>query len=645
LFNNSIILKKNGTDTSPRQRANTVGDAALPAEAMANRKFDAKPLSGPASFLKKRIVLNSRGALRRSFPGLAALAYKLFPAYYTGMAIVALVLRITGGLCLFLYGMKVMSDGIQQAAGDRMQRVLNFMTGNRFIAVLTGFVVTAIIQSSSATTVMVVSFVNAGLLTLTQSIGVIMGANIGTTVTAWIVSLGGFSLKLSDLALPAVGIGFVFHIVKWKYQQAGEVILGFGLLFMGLDFLTKSMPALGDSFNIIAAVSNLGFVSSLIGAGAGLLMTLLTHSSSASTAIMLTMAFNGVVGYEMAAAMILGANIGTTIDAALAAIGTKTTAKRAALVHVLFNVIGTCWALPLLGPLLALVALITPGTLIPGAIHDPLIPAHLAMLHTVFNVVNTFLFLPFVKPFAALVTFIIKDDKTGTAAPEQYRLVYYSGSIQNTPELNIVRAEKEIRDMAGLASSMYARFSDVLGALPETGDRESAAAALSAELKQKEAYADQMREALTSFLMECTREQLSFRSERRVSQLLRIISDLEDMTDDCYGLSLLLERAVRKNRIFKGKEMDALVPYVNQLGDFLALIREHLGRKMSMEQIDRAREQEAAIDRSRNRLRKLGRKRIEAGKDVKTELLFIDLVRRIEKLGDYCIDIAETIAR
>ncbi|GHV95809.1 phosphate:sodium symporter [Spirochaetia bacterium] len=536
-----------------------------------------------------------------------------------------------------------MSDGIQQAAGDRMQRVLNFMTGNRFMAVLTGFAVTAIIQSSSATTVMVVSFVNAGLLTLTQSIGVIMGANIGTTVTAWIVSLVGFSLKLSELALPAVGIGFIFRIIKWKHQDLGDVILGFGLLFMGLDFLTKSMPALGNTFNVIAAVSNLGFVSSLIGAGAGLVMTLLIHSSSAATAIMLTMAFNGVVGYEMAAAMILGANIGTTIDAALAAIGTKTTAKQTALVHVLFNVIGTCWALPLLKPLLALVNLFTPGTLVPGLIHDPMITTHLAMLHTVFNVVNTLLFLPFVKPFAALVSFIIKEDKTRTAAPEHYRLVYYSSAIQDTPELNILRAEKEVRDMAGLVSSMYARFSGVLRTLRETEDKQAAVTSLTAELKQKEEYADEMREELTAFLMECAREQLNPRSERRVSQLVRVISDLEDMTDDCYSISMILERSVRKDHIFKGKEMGALVPYVNQVEDFLTLVRENLGRP-SPEKIWEARELESAIDKARNKLRKLGRKRIEAGKDVKTELLFIDLVRRIEKLGDYCFDIAETIA-
>ncbi|MDR2160140.1 MAG: Na/Pi cotransporter family protein [Treponema sp.] len=559
------------------------------------------------------------------------------------MAVISTVFGITGGLCLFLYGMKIMSDGIQQTAGDRLQRVLSFMTGNRFTGVLTGFVVTAIIQSSSATTVMVVSFVNAGLLTLTQSIGVIMGANVGTTVTAWIVSLVGFSLQISALALPAVGIGFIIRIIKWKHQNLGEVILGFGLLFLGLDFLTKSMPSLGDSVSIIARMSNLGFFSVLIGAGAGLLMTLITHSSSASTAIMLTMAFNGVVDYRMAASMILGANIGTTIDAALASIGTRTAAKQAALVHVLFNVIGTLWALPLLGPLLVLVELVTPGTVVPGMVRDPVIPAHLAMLHTVFNAVNTLLFFPFVKPFAALVSIIVKDDKPAPAS-KHYRLVYRAASIQDTPELNTLRAEKEIRDMAGIVSSMYVRFSGVLKTLKETGDKEKAVAELVAEMKEKEEYADEMREVLTSFLIECTREQLNPRSEYRVSQLLRIIGDLEDMTDDCYSVSLLLERSVKKNHIFQEKEMAALSPYVGLVEEFLSLLRDQLGRTPGPEQLEYARDLEEKIDSSRNKLRKLGRKRIEAGVDVKTELLFIDLVRRIEKIGDYCFDITAALS-
>jgi phosphate:Na+ symporter len=560
------------------------------------------------------------------------------------MTIIGILFNITGGLCLFLYGMKVMSDGIQLSAGDRFRRALNFMTKNRIAGVITGFVVTGIIQSSSAVTVMVVSFVNAGLLTLAQSIGVIMGANVGTTVTAWIVSLVGFSMKISALALPAVGIGFVLAIVKWKHRVLGEAILGFGLLFLGLDFLTKSMPQLGDTFNFVASVSGYGFLSPLIGMCAGLVMTLILHSSSAATAVMITMAYNGLISYEMAASMVLGANIGTTIDAALASIGTKTAARQAALVHILFNIIGTCWALPLLKPLLAVVDFVTPGTMT-GMIHDPSVPVHLAMLHTVFNTANAIMFLPFVKHFASLVSLIIKDKDTGITRSEHYRLEYKSGTLQDTPELNILRAEKEIGDMTGLALDMYGKFSSTLNSMLEAPLTEEAVSTLIVDLKKHEEYADEMREELTAFLVECTRERLSRQTEKRVSRLLRIVADLEDMTDDCYSISLLLERSVRKEHVIKSKEITALIPYVALVEGFLNFIRDiKLGNVISKKQSAWARDLENKIDKSRNKLRKLSRKRIEAGKDVKTELLFIDLVRRIEKLGDYCYSIAAALA-
>jgi len=559
------------------------------------------------------------------------------------MAVIGALFNILGGLCLFLYGMKVMSDGIQQGAGDGFRRALNFMTRNRVAGVITGFVVTGIIQSSSAVTVMVVSFVNAGLLTLTQSIGVIMGANIGTTVTAWIVSLIGFSMRISLLALPAVGIGFVFAIIKWKYRVLGEAILGFGLLFLGLDFLTKSMPEVGNSFNFLESVGGHGFLSSLIGMGAGLVMTLVVHSSSAATAVIITMAFNGMISYELAAAMILGANIGTTIDAALAAIGTKTAARQAALVHVLFNIIGTCWALPLLKPLLALVNFVTPGTMT-GAVQDPLVPTHLAMLHTVFNVTNTVVFLPFVKQFAALVSFIIKDKKTEETQTAHYHLELISGAMRDTPELNILRAEKEIHDMTGLVSDMFGKFSAILKSMQEAPLTEDAVSSLITYFKDRENYADEMREALTDFLVECTRERLSPQSEKWVSRLLRIIADLEDMTDDCYSISLLLDRSVRKDHVIKSKEITALIPYVALVEDFLNFIKDiAMGTVISKEQSEWARDLENQIDEYRDRLRKLGRKRIEAGKDVKTELLFMDIVRHIEKLGDYCFSISEAL--
>jgi len=470
-----------------------------------------------------------------------------------------------------------------------------------------------------------------------------MGANIGTTVTAWIVSLIGFSMRISLLALPAVGIGFVFAIIKWKYRVLGEAILGFGLLFLGLDFLTRSMPQIGDSFNFIASVSGRGFLSSLIGMGAGLVITLVVHSSSAATAVTITMAFNGMISYELAAAMILGANIGTTIDAALAAIGTKTAARQAALVHVLFNIIGTCWALPLLKPLLALVNFVTPGTMT-GAVQDPMVPTHLAMLHTVFNVTNTVIFLPFVKQFAALVSFIIKDKKTGETQADHYRLELISGAMRDTPELNIYRAEKEIHDMTRLVSDMFGKFSATLNSMQEAPLTEDAVNSLIAYFRDKENYADEMREALTDFLVECTREGLSPQSEKWVSRLLRIIADLEDMTDDCYSISLLLERSVRKDHVIKSKETTALIPYVALVEGFLNFIKDiEMGSVISKEQSEWARDLESRIYESRDKLRKLGRKRIEAGKDVKTELLFMDLVRHIEKLGDYCFSISEAL--
>lgn len=547
----------------------------------------------------------------------------------------AILFRIAGSLGLFLYGMKVMGDGIQEGAGDRLQRTLGFMTGSRVSAIMTGFIVTAIIQSSSATTVMVVSFVNAGILTLTQAIGVIMGANIGTTVTAWIVSLIGFTLDISNLALPAVGAGFLMRTVKWKYQGAGNAVMGFGLLFLGLEFLTKSMPEINpDSLGFLQSLDSGGFLRILACAGIGLVVTLIVHSSSASTAIILTMAYKGIIDFNAAAAMILGANIGTTVDALLASIGTKTSAKRAALVHVLFNVIGAVAALIFFNPLLTLVKFISPGE------SHALITTQLAMFHTTFNVLNTILFFPFVKQFAALVTFLVKDsDKTGEKTENVYQFSYLSGSIHDTPELSILRAKNEIRDMAAMVFLMYQRLRNSLQNLNvESTD------ALVADLRSKEDYADQMREALTSYLMECTRRQLSRRSEYNVSLLMRIIADLEDMTDNCYSVSLLLERSVRKNQIFKHKEMEALDPYMGLVEEFLTFVKDHLGGKLNGEQSLYAKEIEENIDMSRNKLRKLGRKRIEEGADVKTELLFIDLVRRIEKLGDYCYSISNSMA-
>ena len=575
---------------------------------------------------------------------------------------------------MFLFGMKTMSDGLQKSAGERMRKTVNFMTGNRFAGVLTGFLATAIIQSSSAFSVIVVSFVNAGLLTLTQSIGVIFGTNIGTTLTGWIISLLGFKFNIDNLALPAIGIGFLISITKWKYRSVGELVMGFGFLFLGLYFLTEGMGTdtakkLLD-FDAIGAFRNNRFLAIIVGFGVGLVMTILINSSTASITLIMALAYQNIVTYEMAAGMVMGANLGTTTDAPLAALAGNANSKRAALVHVMFNVIGVAWAVPLLIPMLNLVSFILPGD--PWAAINPndAIPLHIAGLHTTFNIINTLIFLPFVNQFARLVSLMIREKEGKPKDDEHYHFGYISSSGVDSPEMNIVRAEIEISNMAGVVSFMYSRFSKALSALRDTGGKnwEESAAAFIEELEKKEQYVDEMREALTGFLIECTnkasrgtvssgpfrnrtvgsmvanfRDKLNNRSEIRVARLLRIVGYLEEMSDECYSISRLLEKSVRKDYVFKEKEMNELIPYVGQVEEFLVLLEDQLGGNAANEQKDRVGELENILAKTRKRLNKLGRKRIKAGGNIRSELLFMELVRRIEKLGDYCFDISEAV--
>jgi len=557
------------------------------------------------------------------------------------------ILNMVGGVCMLLFGMKVMSEGLQKSAGERMRKALNFVTGNRFAGVFTGFMVTSIVQSSTAVSVLIVSFVNIGLLSLTQSVGVLFGTNIGTTLTAWIISIVGFRISMSGLALPAIGIGFVLGVIKWRYKGAGDFLLGFGFLFLGLGFLTSGMADIHDvlDFDAIGAFRDRRVLAVLIGAGAGLVMTVIINSSTASVALIMALAFQGIVTYEMAAGMIMGAQIGTTPNAVLVSMAGNTNAKRAALVHVMFNVIGVVWALPLLFPLLNLVNMILPGDPWAALPYNEAIPLHIAGLHTIFNIINTLLFLPFVNQYARLICLILPDRKTEAKAGP-YRFTYISAGRTDSPELNILRAEKEIIDMAGIVSFMYSRFCSALRRLPDSdgATREDTVAALCEELLQKEQYVDEMLETLSDFFAECSRMKLNHRSQTRTAGLLRVIGNLEQMSDECYSVSRLLERSVRKNCVFEGREMDELIPYVDLVGEFLRLLEERLGRNPTEEQRIRATELEDDIDKTRRKLQKMGRKRIEAGGNVRTELIFIDLVRRIEKLGDYCFEISEAVA-
>lgn len=548
--------------------------------------------------------------------------------------ILYIIFQLLGALGFLLYGMKLMSDGIQKSAGKSLHRILGLMTGNRFFAMLTGMFITMLIQSSGATTVMVVSFVNAGLLSLTQSVGIIFGANIGTTITAWIVAFFGFNFKISAMAIPVFGIGYLLtNLKKLKKQNIGEALMGFGLLFLGLDLLSKSIPTL-DASNIsfLTAWTDMGVISIIIGIIAGMAITVLLHSSSASTAIILTMSHNGLLPWTFAASMVLGSNIGSTIDAVIAAWGTKVNARRAALIHVMFNVTGTILAAIFLHPLLILV-----DTLVPGPVSEH-ITYHIAMLHTVFNVINTLIFLPFARQIAALAERIIKpkDDETS----EVYKLDFVETGAKENAAAYIIRAEKEIEDMTGVVIRMFDRiakgFSQRSMEFVETQME---------PLTEEEVYADQMQEQLTNYLVRCAQLPMSDKLKNNVSVMLRIVDDLENMTDDCYTIGLLLQRSIEKEMIFAEEDMDRLHPYIELAHGFLNFIRENINQHLNEEQLSVAQVLEDQIDLMRKNLKKLARKRLESGANVKAELLYIDLVRNVEKIGDRAFSISEALAQ
>jgi phosphate:Na+ symporter len=551
------------------------------------------------------------------------------------MNVIEPLFRLAGGLALFMYGIKIMSDALQRTAGKRLQAAIGFMTANRFAAVLSGIIVTIIVQSSSAVSVIVVSFVSAQLLTLTQAIGVIMGANIGTTFTAWIVAAFGFSMDISVFALPAVALGFILRSVNWKHPVVavgiGEVLLGGGLLFLGLEFMTNAIPPIDpETVAKILVLSDYGVLSIVLGVLVGTIVTATMNSSSATIAIIITLAHNGVINFEMACAMTLGANIGTTADAPLAAIGAGGGAMRAALVHVLFNTIGAFICIILFRPILFIV-----DKLVPGLPNGELITLHISAFHTAFNVLATLIFLPFVNQYAAFICFLVKDKRPDGRAPYKLDMP----RVVDSPELSIVRAGKEIRDLSALVFSMYQKLRTGLDDM-----RPEKIEALTKDLQYDENYADMMREELTRFFMQITGTQLNSASEHNVALYMRIIADLEDMTDDCYSIGLLLLRNAQKGRQFKGEEMDGLIAYMSHIEDFLSFVREHLGGKLSQGESARARKLETEVDENRNELRKLAQRRIEAGQNVKTELAYIDLVRRLERLGDFCNGISSALS-
>lgn len=552
--------------------------------------------------------------------------------------ITTMLLQVVGSLGFILYGMKLMSEGIQKSAGESLHRILNMMTGNRFLAVLTGIAVTAIVQSSGATTVMTVSFVNAGILSLTQAIGVIFGANIGTTVTAWIVALIGFQFQLADIAIPAFGVGFFLTFFKQIHKESlGEGIMGFGLLFTGLGILSSLMPNISaDKLAFLSVAADSGIYSIALGFTVGFLLTVILHSSSATTAIVLTMAAGDVIGMDFAAASVLGSNVGSTIDAVLAAVGSKLNARRAATVHVLFNVCGALLFLIFFRPALSFLELLTQA----GSGFDN-ITVRLAFFHSLFNIVNTLLALPFVSHIARFVKWLIKD--SGNETPEKYQLVMPSAaSGKGNIEAYIVQAECEISMMSVIVRTMF----DTLRPLLEDKNKNIGyAETVIAQLMQKEDYADQMQEELSRYLIATSRLSLSRKAEHNVRLMLTIVDYFENMTDHIYELGLHIGKSIKKKTVIPKDDMDKLFPYIAEVNQFIHFVHEHLNKPLAQEQLALADEMEQTIDSMRSNLKKLARKRLEEGADVKAELLYIDMVRTIEKIGDCAFGISETLSK
>ena len=539
------------------------------------------------------------------------------------------ILELVGSLGFLLYGMKLMSDGVQQSAGEKLQRALSVLTGNRFMSLLTGLIVTMIIQSSGATTVMVVTFVNAGLMTLTQSVGVIFGANIGTTITAWIVSIFGFNFKISAFAIPVFGLGYFLSIVKkGAYKNWAEAIMGFGMLFLGLSGLSDVFTP--EQLGWLFKIQGSGVFAILFGFVIGIIITALLHSSSAFSAIVITMAYNGLVSWELAAAMTLGSNVGSTIDAILASMGTSADSRRAALIHVMFNVFGTVLALIFFRPFLEIVMFVTPGR------ENSNIAIRISMLHTVFKTLSTIIFLPLQNPIVKLTQLIIKDDKETESKTFKLEFTEFLG--KESAPTHIIQAEKAIADMTDVVSDMFDKIQ-----IGVTKRNVEFIERYKQESVDSENYVDQMHEQITHYLIKCQSLHITEKQLNHISGMIQIVDELENMSDSCYATLMLIYRSIEKKMKFLQEDMERLLPYLELVRQFLQFIRRNINNQITPEKLELARELEDGIDAFRKDLKKVARKRLEGGADVKSELLYIDVIRRIENIGDNCFNISENL--
>ena len=549
-------------------------------------------------------------------------------------------LRLIGSLGLFLYGMKIMSEGLQKFAGDSLRRILTAMTTNRVTGVLTGVLITALIQSSSATTVMVVSFVNAGLLTLTQSIGVIMGANIGTTVTAWLISALGFKVDIAAFSLPllAFGIPLLFS-GKSSRKSVGEFIFGFSFLFMGLQALKANAPDLGANPEMLAFVQNyvdMGFFSIILFLFIGAILTMIVQASAATMAITLIMCANGWIDYQLGVALVLGENIGTTITANLAALTGNTQARRAALAHLAFNIFGVIWVLILFYPFTNAVSWFVTNVM---RISDPSVAVSfkLAAFHTAFNISNTFVMIWFVGLIEKTVCFLIKGKKD---EDEEYRLRYITGGMLSTAELSILQARKEIT----LFAERTGRMLDMVKALFYEKNEDAFLKTYS-RVEKYESISDRMEIEIANYLTCVAEGRLSSEGKEEIRIMLRAVSEIESIADSCNNMA----RSIKRRNEFKSIFTDEQNHNVDQM---LALTEKALHRMIEIlkkselvrDDVNPSYNIENEINNYRNQLKIHNVEDINNKKyQYQDGVYYMDIIGEAEKLGDYVLNVVQAV--
>ena len=567
------------------------------------------------------------------------------------------IFTLLGALGMFLYGMNLMSSGLQKAAGDKLRGLLSAMTSNPFKGVLTGLGITTVIQSSSATTVMVVSFVNAGLLTLSQAIGVIMGANIGTTVTAWMVSWLGFKADISLLAVPLMLLGFLCsNSKKSQRRNIGELVVGFSLLFLGLSFMKESVPDLNETpqvLEFVKAWSGYGFGSVLIFLVFGTVLTLVLQSSSATMAITLIMLSMGWIPFNMACAMVLGENIGTTITANIAASVGNTQAKRAAMSHTIFNVFGVIWALIFFKPFLALVGNVIELFGLPNPAAEGFAVSvqnspdataalyGLSMLHTLFNTFNTLILIWFTKLIEKAVVWIVKAPKN--QEQEVFRLKYISAGPLATPELATEQAFDEIIHFAQISKNGLA----YAGAAIQESDPDKFEE-LRGKLVKYEEISDRIEYEIATFLNSVSAGDISEETSAKIKAMYKIIGELESLGDSGESISRILSRKNIHKKAFDQdtlKKLDDMVSSVNDAYEAM-IFNLKAAHKGDLEQISNAYNAEDRINNLRNNLREAEIEDIESsGKNYQTSVYYMDIVSELEKMGDFMINISQALEK